>query len=229
VVKQLKSAAGLITGQARRYRIAGELLTWAIARQGKFVRSGDIDDLNTAIESFRRAIALTPEKHPDRLRQSFGLASALTMRYEEVRHAADLRFAILAFERAVRAIRERPDDIVAGGIPIASAVALNLGKALQRRGELTGGGADLDRAIGLARDVLDSADDAMTRGHALTSLSRLFRVRYRLTGDRADLDTGIELAQQAQPLIAGDDAQRASVLSDLVTLHCARFCPTGTA
>jgi len=199
------------------------LLNVATLLVGRYAYSWDVTDLHRAINCFRASIAETPDGHPDRVRQTHGLADALLRRFEAAKQDADLADAIAAYELAMIALRARPAATgVANleGVSLAPLIMGGLGTALRYRAVLAADGADLDRAIDLTRQAIDHAADP---SELLVSLSVAQLARYDMTQNRADVDAAIEACGQAAELTPDDDERRPVVLLSLGSLYRTRF------
>ena len=117
-----------------------------LALPARFERTGDLADLDAAIDVGRQAVAATPADHPDRARYLSNLGGALRIRFERTGDLADLDAAIDAGRQAVAAT---PADH-----PDRATYLSNLGRALRIRFERTGDRADLDAAIDALRQAV---------------------------------------------------------------------------
>ena len=114
--------------------------------EARFERTGDLADLDAAIDLLRQAVAASPADHPDRARYLSNLGVALRARFERTGDRADLDAAVDAGRQAVAA---SPADH-----PDRALYLSNLGAALQIRFERTGDRADLDAAIDAGRQAV---------------------------------------------------------------------------
>jgi hypothetical protein len=158
---------------------------------------GSRDDLDTALEELRNAVALTPARSPlvaGRL-GNLGLA-----RREVYRNTGDLPVleqAISAFERAVRA----------AGTP---AMLTNLALGLQDRYLRTGNLDDLARAIDCSEQACRDGE-----GASYVMLGDLLRLRYESAGQRPDLAQAITLLEAGLRAAPAGTPERYRRLVDL--------------
>jgi tetratricopeptide (TPR) repeat protein len=96
------------------------------------------------------------------------------------------------------------------------ALAIKLGSWYERTGEIT----DLEKAIGIARQAVESTpDDHPGRASYLNNLGGKLQRRYERTGEMADLEEAIGAARQ--------DAGRVSYLHNLGSKLRRRYERTG--
>ncbi|GKU10360.1 unnamed protein product [Fusarium langsethiae] len=103
-----------------------------------YERTGEMKDLEEAIETARKAIESTPDDHPDLAGMLNNLGIQLSLRYERTGEMKDLEEAI---ETVRKAIESTPDDH-----PNLAGMLNNLGIQLSRRYERTGEMKDLEEA-----------------------------------------------------------------------------------
>ncbi len=204
----------------------------------RFEREGRPDDLDTAIGHLRsaaygpganlrqlREVLGMPDAGPAELRRAGGdgaaallqaepergpelsaLAAACVRRFERDGARADLDEAVAAAQRAVEA--------GGGGDRAAHCARLaTLGTTLALRHRAVGDAADLERSIGLGREVVEvagrmaGASAARVLHSALPNLSNRLRERYLLHAGPADLDEAVELGRRAVAMDPGPDHQ----------------------
>ncbi|WP_285605674.1 CHAT domain-containing protein, partial [Actinokineospora globicatena] len=114
-----------------------------IALRARYERTGNVADLDTAIDVARQAVHATPIDHPNLPRHLSNLGIALRARYERTGNVADLDTAIDVARQAVHAT---PVDH-----PDRSGALLNLGGTLLANGELRGDQELLNEAVSVLR------------------------------------------------------------------------------
>ncbi|MDQ4010926.1 MAG: hypothetical protein M3228_09575 [Actinomycetota bacterium] len=130
-----------------------------------YQRTGRLDLLNAAIESFRDLVATIPADHSDRPMYLFSLGVALRSRFERTGQLADLDEAITAGRDAVNtAPSDHPDRTV---------YLSNLGLVLQTRFERAGQQTDQDDAVAAAGDAVNTTPPDHPKRHAYSSNLRL--------------------------------------------------------
>lgn len=130
-----------------------------------YQRTGRLDLLNAAIESFRNLVATIPPDHCDRPMHLFSLGVALQSRFERTGQLADLDEAISVGRDAVNtAPPDHPDRTV---------YLSNLGLALQTRFERADQQADLDDAVAAAGDAVNTTPRHHPQRHTYSSDLRL--------------------------------------------------------
>ncbi|WP_212842863.1 hypothetical protein [Catellatospora sp. IY07-71] len=174
--------SGDITSEFQIHR----LTTLADALINRFRRTGDPDDINTAVDVYRRAIANHPNSGP----QLFtNLGIALRLRYGRTHEVADLDAAVGASQKA--AILD-PDN------PELPGILTNLGNALTARFDATGAAGDLDNAIAhlqRAADLTVSHDPK--KALRLTNLAAAYQRRFGETGHLGDIEQAVDAATRA--------------------------------
>jgi hypothetical protein len=130
-----------------------------------YQRTGHLDLLNAAIESFRNLVATIPPDHCDRPMYLFSLGVALRKRFERTGQLVDLDEAITVGRDAVNTAP--PDH------PDRTMYLSNLGLALQTRFERADQQADLDDAVAAAGDAVNTTPPDHPKRHAYSSNLRL--------------------------------------------------------
>ncbi len=142
--------------------LPGRLSNLGAGLRDRYVRTGELSDLEAAIEACRRAVSLTPEGSPDVPRRLNNLGSGLRDRYVRTGELSDLERAIEAYRRAV--------SLTAEGSPDLPGFLNNLGSGLRDRYVYTGELSDLEGAFGAygeARTTLDRAFSTATVAYKL--------------------------------------------------------------
>ncbi|WP_156685605.1 CHAT domain-containing tetratricopeptide repeat protein [Mycobacterium sp. Marseille-P9652] len=183
--------------------------------------SQGLGDLETAIKSLRRALDLIPPGQPDRHEIVSTLGDALQARFTRL-PLADLDEAITLYREALGATEIDPADEL--GIKAA------LLRALLRRWERSDtpadheAVADLDEAISLGRELLDSAGNAgQDRATTLINQGSALLERFALTAVPADLDDAIVVDREAVGATADKPRLHMQVVSRLAGSLGTRF------
>ncbi len=194
---------------AARARTLGTML------QERFKRTGNAEDLGEAIDLYRRAVASTPDDHPDRAELLMALGSTLTNRFELDGDIKDLEEAIVMTQRSVEATPQGSDQIAR-----MSVLANKLNLLYQRKGGIE----DLEEAISIPQRLVDlaTADDP-NRATFLNNLGNRLERRYIALGKSQDLEDAIQSLQQAVDLLADDDPGRVVCLSKLGAMLIRRY------
>jgi hypothetical protein len=130
-----------------------------------YQRTGRLDLLDAAIESFRNLVATIPPDHCDRPMYLFSLGVALQSRFERTGQLADLDEAITVGRDAVNTAP--PDH------PDRTMYLSNLGLALQTRFERADQQADLDDAVVAAGDAVNTTPPHHPQRHTYSADLRL--------------------------------------------------------
>jgi len=166
----------------------------------RYKRTSNPQDLQNAVDAFRRAISLSRKRSRDKCIAQFFLCIALRQVYDRTRDPAALREGVEAGNSAAREMEPDP-TIYATGL-------LNLAIGLRNLGELTQDLTHIDTAIGYGRWGAGLAPDNPLRLDALLDLSRALYARFRVTGELADLREAISVGWQTLDLIPGNHSER---------------------
>ncbi|TFK17682.1 TPR-like protein [Coprinopsis marcescibilis] len=122
----------------------------AIALHNRFKIKSDPQDMDECIQYLSRALELTAENTSVRISALNSLASCYATRYDSANSPRDLNKCISLLQEAL--------DLHAAGYPSDRPGLLNknMAASLQKRFKRSGDVADLERAIGLLRDAVDS-------------------------------------------------------------------------
>ncbi|KAF8600644.1 hypothetical protein BDV93DRAFT_587771 [Ceratobasidium sp. AG-I] len=178
--------------------------------------SGQVEDINHAVEYFSQAVVLTPDGHakvPGRLNR---LGLSHQHRFERVGELRDMDRAIACQSQAVLLT---PD-----GHAERPGMLNNLGLSHQSRFQHLGDLADIDRAIACQSQVVLLTPD----GHAdkpgrLSNLGSSHLCRFQRLGDLAEIDRAIVCQYQAVLLTPDGHADKPSALNNLGNCHLCRF------
>jgi tetratricopeptide (TPR) repeat protein len=182
-------------------------------------RTGQVADLDEAIETGQATVNALPDSDIDRLIVSALVAAGLHSRHTVTGALADLDRAIGIGREVADAY---PDDMTGRAGSLA-----NLSMSLLARFERTKDPADADEAVTAGRRALAAAeeDDPDIEG-VLSALGNALNARYLSTHSAADLDEAIgiltRLAEQAAPGHPG----RCQYLSNLGNALHSRFAST---
>ncbi|TDC92700.1 tetratricopeptide repeat protein, partial [Nonomuraea deserti] len=179
----------------------------------RYAVTGDLADLEAAVDAAREGAALAPTGHPERARLLAGLANALLER--AVATGGDPAEPV-AVAHAALAAQDRHDAARAE-------VLLLLGRALKLR--LTADSAD--EAVAVLREALAAGDRPALRAEAYGLISEVLRWRATRAGRPEDLDDAVDSARQAADLalkIARDPAPAQQALGETLL---ARFSARG--
>ncbi|KAJ1299264.1 hypothetical protein OPQ81_002701, partial [Rhizoctonia solani] len=169
-----------------------------------------------AIEYESRALALTPDGHPDLPSQLANLAVSLSNRFGRLGELGDLEKAI---EYESRALALTPD-----GHPTLSSRLANLAVSLSNRFDFVGELGDLEKAIEYQSRALTLTPDghpALSR--RLANLAVSLRNRFDRLGRPGDLEKAIDYESQALALTPDGHPALPSRLANLAVSLRNRF------
>lgn len=188
----------------------------------RFERKGLKEDLNRALELFRRVIALQPHDPLGLARSFTGLGTYLGMKFERSGKKEDVDDAVRATEMAVALTPERHQD--------RHKRLANLSNRLAERFLHFGSGEDLARAIELLEEALDWKGALSNHDVALyssnLSLNLYHRSRSKLSIN--DLNRAVELGEKAVALgLSERDPDVAKYLNSVAMVRYERFAQRG--
>lgn len=188
------------------------LYNLAVRLLGRYRETGEVEDLNRAVEVGRTAVDRTPPDHPERADRLTILGNVLSARFDRLGRRTDLDEAIVVLDQVVAMAPEHADR---GGH------LCNLAIALRRRDD-TG---DLNRAIILGRDAVRfTPPDHRHRPNVLTNLANSLHVRFDRHGDLDDLDQAIAIGRES---VSAARENRHVQLTNLGSVLTKRFERTG--
>ncbi|KFZ23764.1 hypothetical protein V502_01755 [Pseudogymnoascus sp. VKM F-4520 (FW-2644)] len=186
----------------------GLLSNLGVFLESRYERTGDIADLEEAIQVARRAAASTPKDHFNLAIYLDNLGNKLQRRYERTGDIADLEEAIQVAQQAVTSTPKDHSNL-AGYLN-------NFGSKLKRRYERTGDIANLEEAIQVARQAVTSTPkDHSDLAMYLDNLGSKLQRRYERTGDIANLEEAIQVARQAVTSTPEDHSDLVGYLNNL--------------
>ncbi|MGI5375200.1 CHAT domain-containing protein [Streptomyces sp. CA-251387] len=185
----------------------------------RFHTTGDRADIDTAVDSLRQAAEATPAGSPERPGLLSGVAALAFMSYQSSRdlHALDLS---VAAGREALALGVADED--RAGVPA------NLSTALRNRFEHTGEPADLDAAIEIGRQAVDTfpADDP-DAATAVFNLGAAHHIRYVHRRAPEDLQAAMAHLRRAVDLAPVGHPSHVMAWSSLGLALRSRFEGTG--
>jgi len=191
----------------------------AMYLSNRYERTGNLQDLETAIAQSEAAVEGTPEDHPNRAEQLNTLAMSLSRRYKRTGNLEDLEAAIARSEAAVEAT---PEDHP-GRATWLGALGHRLGCRYERTGRLQ----DLEAAIARSEAAVEATPEYNpNRASWLNNLGNQLRIRYQRTGDLLDLEAAIGHAEAAVEATPKDHTHRGGRLSNIGLYLMERYSRT---
>lgn len=200
-----------------------ELAGWgvkALLLERKFVRFGDVQDLEKAVRATEQAAEAAPPGHPDRIPTLDILGSVLTSRFMQFSDLNDLAKAIRAIEEGLAA--------TAIGDPFRPVRQHALSQALAIRYSCIRSEEDIDNAIAASQEAVAATPVA----HAALSLrlkrlSGCYRDKFLNSGAAADLCQAVDFSERALRATPAGGQAGAHVLHELSMILHARFEHSG--
>ncbi|WP_285664806.1 CHAT domain-containing protein [Actinorhabdospora filicis] len=183
--------------------------------------TGDLGDLDQAVEETRKAIASTSAESSSLISRKAGLASFLVTRHRVTSDDHDLAEAV---DLARATVATMPPGGEKSGLILS-----NAGDILRTLAERNGDLAGLEAATALLRRAVDVL--AVTDFHRVATLGNLALALYRMafwTGDVERIDTSIEVARDALRSATEGGPDQARVLANLAVALRTRYTFTGT-
>ena len=211
---------GTISDQEQAFQRAAALNDAGITAIRQYQTSGQVADLNQAVEFWHRALNLTPFDSPDRPGHLNNLGNGLSDRYARTGELADLEAAISASQQAVQATP--PNS------PGRHGYLDNLGNGLSDRYARTGELADLEAAITAYQQAVQTTPpDSPDWPRYLNNLGAGLSDRYARSGELADLEAAISVSQQAVQATPPDSPDWPRYLNNLGAGLSDRYARSG--
>jgi hypothetical protein len=174
---------------------AAALTNLTLARIEGYIRN-DLQEIDTTISLFRDALALRPQRHPDRPLSLYILALALSWRHNKKNTAVDIREAAQLYHELL--------PLCAEGTYLRGIAAGKNGvdRVIDECNQLPTDASD--EGICLRRVVLELCPVGhQRRTRAINELSNALESRFKQNGNVDDLDQGIQFCREAVPLPRG--------------------------
>ena len=186
------------------------LLDSAAARLARWEHTGDVSDLDIAIERWRQILLEMAPGAPAAALTYNNLAVAHLLRYGVTGTSSDLAEAVAAADNAVTVAADDDEQL--------PKFLADLAGALQERYAATGDLSDLHRAIRLYEDAVGRlAPGAEDENHVLNNFVTALRDRFERTGDPADQAEAERLRLRLRNATASGPVYRARHLSNQAT------------
>jgi tetratricopeptide (TPR) repeat protein len=174
----------------------------------RYQATGQLEELNRALEYWQKALVLTPPDSPEHPHFLNNLGTGLLIRYERTGALSDLERAITVCQQAV--------DTTPADSPTRPLCLTNLGGGLNTRYKRIGEPADLDAAITTFQQAAQATpSDSPGLPGRLNNLGNGLHDRYKRTREPADLDAAITTFQQAVQATPSDWPDRPAMLNNL--------------
>ncbi|KAJ5175406.1 CHAT domain-containing protein [Penicillium canariense] len=200
--------------------VYGILLSDALG--SRFEMTEHPEDLGCAIDLAREVVEATSEEDEQLLAdRRHNLSTLLNDRFSHFDSVTDLEEAISLEESAISALNNNQSKLV---------MALDhLGDLLESKSQLREDASDLNRAIGMARDVLNRTSTQSEEERALYYFHMAHRLssRYEFFGNIDDLQDAIEMMERARQAIMADDLHLLDITIDLSNLLHKRYLHLG--
>ncbi|KAF3114340.1 hypothetical protein TWF706_008273 [Orbilia oligospora] len=182
----------------------------------RFELTGNLDDLELAIETTRKAIATVSWESPFYLKCQSNLVGCLTKRFGRTGNFDDLQMAIQMGEELIR----RDNN------PARTVSLVGLISAFKNRFKQTGNPDDLDKAIKLSEEAIAITLDQSQKVRVLNDAVGIFVDKFGYTAKIEDLDMAVQKAEEAVALTADNNLEKESPLAALAIVLGLRFNET---
>ena len=187
-----------------------------LAMRARYERTGQLEDLEQAIEAFQKAVQHSPTGSPDRPAFLTNLGLGLRARYGPKMQLEDLEQAIEAFQEAVQ--------LTPTMAPTLPSRLTNLGGGLCDHYEHSLAPEDLEQAIQVFQTAIQHTPiNSPELPGILSNFGGALQHRYILQGKLEDLDQAILVLQEAIQCAVGDTPILPSTLHNLATCLNARY------
>ncbi|KAF8851288.1 hypothetical protein BDZ45DRAFT_679217 [Acephala macrosclerotiorum] len=182
----------------------------------RFTLTSEIEDLNSAIEAERKAVAGTPGAHHRLPSRIISLSKTLGVRFERLGNIDDLEESIQIMEEVRGKVPlDHPDQP-----DLLESYGNKLGKRFERNGNLT----DINMAVELSdRAVAGTPAKNCTRNEKLSNLAHWLATRFERTGDIKDINQAIETTDEVLRETPVDNPNLPGIQGNLGDLLARRF------
>ncbi|KAG1717530.1 CHAT domain-containing protein [Suillus occidentalis] len=179
---------------------AAALSNLAWTRLKGYIRN-DLQDIDTTTALFRDALALRPQRHPDRPLSLYNLTEALTWRHNKKNTAADIREAVQLYHELLPLcihLRRIVLELCPLGHQLRPSALDSLSSSLRSRFTQYGNIDDLDECIQFRREAVSLCFEGHPdRDHYMNNLALSLNIRFDHQGKPDDLDEAISLHEEA--------------------------------
>ncbi|KAE9406318.1 TPR-like protein, partial [Gymnopus androsaceus JB14] len=181
-----------------------------------FQWSGDISQIENAVQLWEKAAERRPDGHPSKPGLLNNLGSAFKLRFGRLGELSDIESAIFALKQAV--------ELTPDGHADKPGWVNNLGIAYQSRFGHLGDLSDIESAIFALKQAVELTPD----GHAnkpswLSNLGNAYGSRFRRLGDLSDIESAIVALKQGVKLTPDGHADKPNRLNNLGNAYESRF------
>ncbi|KAE9390268.1 TPR-like protein [Gymnopus androsaceus JB14] len=193
-----------------------ELDNAALQLARSFQQSGDISQIENAVQLWEQACELVPEGHADKPGLLSNLGAAYISRFNCLGELSDIESAIFALKQAVELTPDGHDD--------KPSWLNNLGNAYESRFGHLGELSDIESAIFALKQAVELTPD----GHAnkpgsLSNLGSAYESRFGHLGELSDIESAIFALKQAVELAPDGHADKPSMFHNLGNAYESRF------
>ncbi|KAF3240401.1 hypothetical protein TWF192_009495 [Orbilia oligospora] len=191
----------------------GNLATYLYTR---YDLTGNLDDLELAIKTSKKAIATVSPESSSYLGWQINLAVFLRERHLRTGNFDDLRMSIHIGEELIR----RDNN------PARAAALIALIMAFHVRFDQTGNLDDLDKAIKLSEEAIATTVDQFHKAGLLNNVVGFYKERFKYTASIENLNVAVQKAEEVVALTADNNTEKETFLASLATALCSRFIET---
>lgn len=198
---------------------AKDLDSYALCFHDKWEETGDMECIEAAIDTMKKAIYATQENDLYRVKRLSTLGRFLKDKFIETEEVSDIEEAISYAQQAFELTTIHPDR---------SVYLCELGICYQEKFKITDDLADINIAIAYLEDLITTYPrDQNVPARVTHSLGSMFGDRFQNTGKIEDVDKAIQYAQIAWDTLSLDDLDYGQFSNDLGSLFGDRFEGTG--
>jgi tetratricopeptide (TPR) repeat protein len=200
--------------------LLGRLPWLASCLHNRFLRLGQLSDIEDAIAIHNRSLQLIPDGHILKPSASNNHCVLLFARFNRLGELVDIDAAIVAARRVVQLTPDGSSD-KSGRL---RALGVSLCSRFQHSNELS----DVYGAIDAHRHAIELAsDDDLSMPHILQSLSYCLRGRFELLGKQDDIDEAVAVARRATKYTPQNHSDKSLLLNSLGNTLRSRFTRLG--
>ncbi|KAF3279141.1 hypothetical protein TWF970_004247 [Orbilia oligospora] len=182
----------------------------------RFELTGNLDDLELAIETIKKTITTVPSESSSYSMWQNNLVIYLRERYLRTGNFDDLQMAIHIGEELIR----RDNDPARTGL--LNGLIVTFGDRFRKTGNID----DLDKAIKLSEEAIATTLDQSEKFKILNNMTSSFLTKFKYTANLEDLDMAVQKAEEAVALTADNHPEKESSLATLAKALTSRFNET---
>ncbi|KAE9387510.1 TPR-like protein [Gymnopus androsaceus JB14] len=197
-----------------------ELDNTALQLAMSFQQSGEISQIENAVQLWKQAVELTPDGHAYKSRLLNNLGNAYQLQFNHLGELSDIESAIVALKQAI----ELTPDGHADKPPRLSSLSIAYWSQFGHLGDLR----DIEHIIGALNKAVELTPDGhANKSNLLNDLGSAYQSRFDHLGELSDIASAIVALRQACELTPDGHANKPLWLSSLGIAYQSQFSHLG--